>query len=267
MNKNYNLPASTGLVWLKAGFKIMKTAPVATSGIVAFYLLLMLVAGMPGALLNVPFIDILLSGLVTPFGAVAIASCGRDVSKGIIPTIFQCYGECFKNTSVRNKLLLLGLIYGVCVILISLVFSWLSADDVDKWFSKDGKLLPNEIVSNFPWAAVLFGFVFYTALLCVTCFSPMLIPWKGMPLGKAFFFSLFVCLKNAGAFIVLGLLLALIATFGTTSLSALGAILGINSVLVVLWGLFITCWSYCTLWPIWSSIFGDQDSQIVSYTK
>ena len=53
MNKNYNLPASTGLVWLKAGFKIMKTAPVATSGIVAFYLLLMLVAGMPGALLNV----------------------------------------------------------------------------------------------------------------------------------------------------------------------------------------------------------------------
>ena len=95
----------------------------------------------------------------------------------------------------------------------------------------------------------------------------MLIAWKGMPLGKAFFFSLFVCLKNAGAFIVLGLLLALIATFGTTSLSALGAILGINSVLVVLWGLFITCWSYCTLWPIWSSIFGDQDSQIVSYTK
>ena len=206
---------------------------------------------------------------MTPFRSqVAIASCGRDVSKGIIPTIFQCYGNVSKTPSVRNKLLLLGLIYGVCVILISLVFSWLSADDVDKWFSKDGKLLPNEIVSNFPWAAVLFRFVFYTALLCVTCFSPMLIAWKGMPLGKAFFFSLFVCLKNAGAFIVLGLLLALIATFGTTSLSALGAILGINSVLVVLLGPFLSpVGPIAPFGPIWSSIFGDQDSQIVSYTK
>lgn len=267
MNKNYNLPASTGLVWLKAGFRIMKSAPIATSGIVAFYLLLMLIAGLPGALLNIPFIDILLSGLVTPFGAVAIASCGRDVTQGIIPTIFNCYGECFKNTAVRNKLLLLGLIYGLCVILISLVFSWLSADDIAKWFNAEGHLQPDQVFPNIPWAAIIFGFIFYTGLLCVTCFSPMLIAWKGMSLGKAFFFSLFVCLKNAGAFIVLALLLVLIASIGTTSLSALGAILGVNSVLVILWGLFITCWSYCTLWPIWKSIFGDQECQIVRTTK
>ena len=267
MNKNFNLPASTGLVWLKAGFKIMKTAPVATSGIVAFYLLLMLIAGMPGTLLNIPFIDILLSGLVTPFGAVAIASCGREVSQGRLPTIFECYGEGFKNSTVRNRLLLLGFIYGVCVLLISLVFSWLSADDIAKWFNKDGQLQPQEIASNIPWAAIFFGLIFYTALLCVTCFSPMLVAWKGMPLGKAFFFSLFVCLKNAGAFIVLGLLLVLIASVGTTCLSALGAILGINSVLVIIWGLFITCWAYCTLWPIWRSIFGAEDCQIISNTK
>ncbi len=241
----------------------MKKAPIASSGIVAFYLLLMLVAGLPGALLHIPYLDVILTALVTPFGAMAIVSCGRDISlNNSIPTIFSCYGEGWKNRSVRSKLLILGLIYGICVILIGYIFNLLSADSFAKMFNKQGEIVPDMVAANIPWAGLIFGFVLYTALLCVTCFSPMLIAWKKMPLSKAFFFSLFVCIKNAGAFIVLGLLLVSIAILGTTALSALGAIIGADSILVVIWGLVMTCWSYCTLWPIWKSVFGTEDCYV-----
>ncbi len=257
---NRGLPFTTGVLWLRQSWKIMAKAPLTVIGIVASYLLLVFLLGLPSSIPGLGFIGIILSSIATPFGAIAIASCGRDVSEGHRPTLYSCWYEGWKNFKVRNQLILLGLVYGICLLVIGIIFDLLSASAVAKWVDANGKIDPALVMQNIPWGGLIFGLFGYGAILCVTCFSPMLIAWKDQPLGKSFFFSLFVCLKNIGAFVILAVVLLSITISGSVVLGSIGGSPG--STLVVFWGLFMTCWSYSCLWPMWVSIFGTEQSTI-----
>ena len=152
----------------------------------------------------------------------------------------------------RNKLILLGLIYGLCVIVIGLIVSLLTSGDIAQWKNAQGQIDPQSVLSHIPWLGFIVGAVLYAMLLGITCFSPMLIAWKKQPIGKAFFFSLVVCFRNIGAIACLGLLLFLLASGGAVAFGALG---DLGQILVILWALFVTGLSYSSLYPMWRSIF------------
>ncbi|MCD8338932.1 MAG: hypothetical protein LUC43_01830 [Burkholderiales bacterium] len=260
---NKGLPLVTGIKWLRQSWKIITKAPLTIIGIVASYLLLVFLFGLPSTVPGLGFIGIILSSIVTSFGTVAIAGCGRDISEGLHPMIYACWYEGWKNAQVRKQLILLGLVYGLCMVAIGFIFGLLSADDVARWTTGTGpeqKIDPALVMQNIPWAAFIFGFFAYGAILCITCFSPLLIAWKGQTLGKAFFFSLFVCLRNIGAMVVLAIVLLSITICGSIGLTSVGG--NIGSVFIVFWGMLMTCWSYSCLWPMWVSIFGTEDSTV-----
>ncbi len=258
---NKGLPLSTGVLWLGQSWRIITKAPLPVFGIVSSYLVLICLLSLPGLIPGLSLVGMVLSSIVTPFGAMAIVSCGRDVSQGKLPLFSSCWKEGWKNRQVRGRLICLGLVYGICILIVGFIFDLLCASYTAKWMNDAGQIDPQAVAQNIPWAGLIFGCIGYSAILCITCFSPMLIAWKGQTLGKAFFFSLFICLKNIGALLVLAFVLFLVASVGSLGLTAVaGSQLG--SFFIILWGLFITCWSYSCLWPMWISIFGPNDCTV-----
>ncbi len=258
---NKGLPLKTGFIWLGQSWRIISKAPLAVFGIVSSYLVLICLLSLPGLIPGLSFIGMVLSSIVTPFGAMAIVSCGRDITQGKMPRISTCWKEGWKNMQVRNRLICLGLVYGVCVLVVGFIFDFLCSPYVAKWMNEAGQVDPQAVSQNIPWAGLIFGCIGYSIILCITCFSPMLIAWKGQTLGKAFFFSLFICLRNIGALLVLAFSLFFVASVGSVGLTA-AAGSQIGSVLIVIWGLFITGWSYTCLWPMWNSVFGPNDCTV-----
>ena len=214
--ENYHLPFKTGMDWLRGACVVVKRAPATVFGILGCYVLALFVANLPSELLSLSWLGAILSSLVTPFGA------------------------------------LLGLIYGLCVIVIGLIVSLLTSGDIAQWKNAQGQIDPQSVLSHIPWLGFIVGAVLYAMLLGITCFSPMLIAWKKQPIGKAFFFSLVVCFRNIGAIVCLGLLLFLLASGGAVAFGALG---DLGQILVILWALFVTGLSYSALYPMWRSIF------------
>ena len=76
----------------------------------------------------------------------------------------------------RNKLILLGLIYGLCVIVIGLIVSLLTSGDIAQWKNVQGQIDPQSVLSHIPWLGFIVGAVLYAMLLGITCFSLQFIP-------------------------------------------------------------------------------------------
>ena len=176
--ENYHLPFKTGMDWLRGACVVVKRAPATVFGILGCYVLALFVANLPSELLGLSWLGAILSSLVTPFGALAFAACGRELARNSRPTLFSCFGEGWNDMDTRNKLILLGLIYGLCVIVIGLIVSLLTSGDIAQWKNAQGQIDPQSVLSHIPWLGFIVGAVLYAMLLGITCFSPMLIAWK-----------------------------------------------------------------------------------------
>ena len=108
--ENYHLPFKTGMDWLRGACVVVKRAPATVFGILGCYVLALFVANLPSELLGLSWLGAILSSLVTPFGALAFAACGRELARNSRPTLFSCFGEGWNDMDTRNKLILLGLI-------------------------------------------------------------------------------------------------------------------------------------------------------------
>lgn len=257
-----NITSATGIGWLRDSWKILKAYPIPMLGIVGFYFLLLLCASTLGVLVGIEEVGIILGSIVTPFGTVAFAAAGREISNNQRPNLVLCYMEGWKNLAVRNKLILLGMIYGLCVIGNGFLMNLLAKSSVEQWKVVNGVYDLSSITANIPWAAIVVCGIFYALILCVTCFSPLLVAWRNQPIGKAFFFSLFVCLRNIIPILALGCALFFIAFAGIFVTQFLSQALGFLSILTFLWGYFISAWFYSALWPMWVTFFGAENSRI-----
>lgn len=81
--ENYHLPFKTGMDWLRGACVVVKRAPATVFGILGCYVLALFVANLPSELLGLSWLGAILSSLVTPFGALAFAACGRELA--VIP--------------------------------------------------------------------------------------------------------------------------------------------------------------------------------------
>ena len=159
--ENYHLPFKTGMDWLRGACVVVKRAPATVFGILGCYVLALFVANLPSELLGLSWLGAILSSLVTPFGALAFAACGRELARGCPPTLFSCFGEGWNDMETRNKLVLLGLIYGLCVIVIGLIVSLLTSGDIAQWKNAQGQIDPQSVLSHIPWLGFIVGAVLY----------------------------------------------------------------------------------------------------------
>lgn len=253
-----SLPAGAGLAWLRAGFALFRRQPMGFTALVIAYLFVLLL------LSNVPILGVALAAVVVPFGTVALAAAGREAEADRAPRVSLLL-EGWRTAGTRGTLLRLGAIHAALMLVVNVAIALLAADDVAQWKITDGQIDAASVMANLPWGAFLAGVALYVPALMLTWFSPLLVSWAGMPLGKSLFFSFFACWRNRGAFVVVGgLLLGLIVAgaFIAAQVVSLAGLSGPSASLVMTpVALVLSALAYSTLWPMWRSIFVAPDGE------
>lgn len=188
------LPPRQGLVWLVEGVRLWwRNPPLITGLMIAFFLLLPLLSGLP-------LIGPLLAVLLMPLAWLVVLNGSRALDRGkALHTEALLFG--LTASSVRF-LLRIGLIYFLCNILILNIFFMFNEDVLQQLKAAGSfyQLLVDhpQMLLKFFWLGVLM-----IPLMMAYCFAPVLCGWWSVRPLKAFFFSFYACVQNWQPFVVL----------------------------------------------------------------
>ena len=245
------LPARAGLTWLRDGLRLYRRQPFAFTSLVILYTI-----GV-SLLAYVPFIGLPLAAVLIPFGTLGLTLAGRDAERGKIP-MPNLMVEPFRDPRQRRALALLGCINAALVLLLVTLVSLLAADELARWKFIDGQVDPVSAGQNFPWDAVVAAALVYVPILMVTWFAPQLVAWHNLPIGKALFFSVFMCGRNRWPFLVLAAALFAFSLTVIFIVTQLLQIFGVSpqlaSMLFAPMALILISIGYATQYPIYRSL-------------
>lgn len=251
VNHVRTLPASAGWTWLRESLALYRRQPFAFTALVILYTMaLMLLA-------NLPVIGLPLAAVLVPFGTVGLTLAGRISDQGAMP-LPGLLIDGLRPGPQRGPLLRLGFVHAAMVLVLVLVASMFAMDELRNWKVTDGQLDPVSVSQNIPWDALAVSALLYTPVLMLTWFSPQLVAWHRLPVGKAMFFSFFACWRNKWPFLVLGLVLMALSLgvgyLATELLRALGLSPQLTSMLFAPVALVMTSISYATQYPIYRAV-------------
>lgn len=246
------VPAKQGYVWLRQGAWLFRKNPIGFLLLLFIYLfavnLLMLLA---------PPVGVFAILLVNPAIFVGFMSACRDTVAGkrIGPASliagFRSYGK-----DAMRALLKLGGIYGVLVLVVSGVL--MTMVDVDTLMSVlSDKPLTTEAIREF-YLAMVMGSVLYIPVAVLFWFAPLLVAWHGIPVGKALFFSWMAVWRNRGAFLLYGVLVAILLIAVPLFIDALFASSGANNIAPLIatpYRILVMAILYCSFYATYRGCF------------
>jgi len=243
-----------GGAWFAAGIAAVKREPVYFPAVTGVYVMTI---GLFGLL---PWVGLVLAGLFWPFGTLLIAKGARDSLAGRRPTL-EILFRAWKTPETKLRMIRAGLLYAMMIVLVSVVWQLLAADDISKWeITEAGRINWDSAAEHIPYSAGILSILVYIPCAMALWFAPLLVYLKNLPLGKALFFSFFGCLANLPA-IVLCLALAFGLTILVMGFSALlVAQAGLESVsMFILLPVSFLCTAviYGTYYPMWKTVFSE----------
>ncbi|GAB2181004.1 BPSS1780 family membrane protein [Denitratisoma sp. agr-D3] len=186
------LPARHGLLWLLAGFGLLRrNPPLLISLTLGYWLLFALL------LQGLPLMGSLLLPLFLPLVTLIIANGNRAVAEGRAKPMSRQVLLAGIDLRHRSLLQLCGLNLAASALAV-LVSAWLLGDVFDS----------GDALQKDPGALLLLMgelLLITSPLLLAFWFSPLLTGWDSVPALKSLFFSLVACLRNWRAFAVYGL--------------------------------------------------------------
>lgn len=192
-----SLPAAAGLQWIIDGWLLFKRQPMALFSWAMFVTLILIFATLTAPIGPLLFI------VLMPAITLSTLSITRHVADGrkLGPTMWF---EPLKPRGLFKKLLVLGVLYvGICLTVGFMVFLPF-ANDLGQAMqtladTQDASLLIDTLQTPMLLFAAL-----YFILAALFWYSPILIGWHGLPVGKSLFFSAVACWRNKWAFLVYG---------------------------------------------------------------
>ncbi|MBV8032664.1 MAG: hypothetical protein JO035_14225 [Betaproteobacteria bacterium] len=185
--------AAAGARWLLDGWRLFRASPLGWIALVITYLLL------TNGLALVPFVGVAAALVLVPvlsFGLLAAARAGDSGAPVELSLLFAGL-----RTSARPQLLL-GIVYLASSVAVygltsladtgGLLLELLSGETPEE-------VDPAELVLPLVVAATA-----YTPVMMAFWFSPALVGWQSLGVGKSLFFSFFACLLNWRAFLAYG---------------------------------------------------------------
>lgn len=233
------LPAGAGLRWIGEAFAIFRVGPLRQLAFNLVFLFAVTVA------LSLPVVGFALVWLLIPALLVGPHALARAASLGSLPEFSQLW------SGIRGGLpaqLRLGGFYlgGMGVVLLATVPA--DGGRFAQAMMGFARLAIEDLQSVQMQQAMMIGAGLQTALLAALWYAPLLVAWKGVPAGKAVFFSAAATLINWRAFLVYGVAMTLL--FGIVLMLALAGamMLGGARALQANSALFAVVW---TLLPVW----------------
>jgi hypothetical protein len=194
----HNVPAKTGWTWVQQGLRTFFRQPLAMGGI--FFLFM----GCVTLLSLIPVVGAFLALSITPACTLGLMLATRQAEQGQFPMPHVLFAA-LHSKHTRKPMLQLGLIYGLSLLLVMGLSTFVDGGTLAQLYFGDGTPEPEQVdvdaLQKAMWLVVLLymplGFVFWHA--------PALVYWHGISPVKSLFFSALACWRNKGALFVYGL--------------------------------------------------------------
>lgn len=220
------VPANRGALWVRQGFAVFFSRPLAFFGLFGVMLLGMVVSQL------LPWIGSVLFWASLPLVTLGFMLATHQVLQGRFPTP-SVFIAPLRGEPVRARALWqLGALYAVSMLIVMAVHAWIDGGRmVDlQTAATSGKATPESIaplLADTRLQLSLLWFAGAASLLSLPFWhAPALIYWGGQPVGKALFFSTVACWRNKGAFTV----------YALTGLAAVTAFAVLSSLVLALLG-------------------------------
>lgn len=208
------VPAATGLEWVKQGMRTFARQPLAISG-----LFFMFMAGL-SLLSIVPFLGSLVAIVITPAATLGLMAASRDANHGKFPMPSTLITAFRQSPDRTRAMLILGGLYGACLLILVAVAMGLGPDLPDS--AVEGGLTPELISALLGSTGLWLSLLLYMPVLMMFWHAPALVHWHGVSPVKSLFFSLLACWNNRAAmalYLIAWFVLMLAAAFVITMVS------------------------------------------------
>ena len=192
------LPALAGWTWVRDGWSLFRTQPLAFFSWAMFVSLMLMIATIT------PPIGPLFFIVLMPTATLLSLSAGRHATEGR-KILLGTWIEPLKKPLVFRRLLGMGSLYVLFCLLLGLaVFMPFSSEVTEalKDIEKTNDLIPLMEAVRTPMA--IFAML-YVVMAAIFWFAPALVGWHGIRITQALFFSWIACWRNKWAFLVYGL--------------------------------------------------------------
>jgi len=192
------LPALAGWMWVRDGWSLFKSQPLAFFSWAMFVSLLLMIATITPPIGPIFFI------VLMPTATLLSLSAGRHATEGH-RILLGTWIEPLRQPLVFRRLLGMGGLYVVFCLLLGLaVFMPFSGEVTEalRNVEKTNDLLPLMEAVRTPM--VIFA-ILYVFMAAIFWFAPALVGWHGIRITQALFFSWIACWRNKWAFLVYGL--------------------------------------------------------------
>ena len=196
------VPARHGWLWIVRGFLLFRMNP-------AMWTLLVFTYWMLIALINqIPVLGPLIATLFLPAFSVSFMNLCRDLEDGrrVPPSVL------FSGFRARlPTLVILGGLYLVAIMLVLGVSALADGGALANWVIYGAAPSPTEVRGGGLSRAMIVAAIAGTPVVMAFWFAPVLAAWQEMGAAKALFFSFFAGWRNWRAFLVYGVVLAVLS--------------------------------------------------------
>jgi hypothetical protein len=214
------VPASTGKLWVRQGIRTFWKQPIALSGLFFMFTAILSLCSL------VPIVGSFAALALLPAATLGLMAANREVDLGKFPMpVILLVG--FRAGKERSRdMLILGLIYAFLFIGVMGISTLMDGGDFAKLYLIGGKLDAETVMNPEFQNAMWLSLLLYMPLSAVFWHAPALVHWHGVPAPKSLFFSAVACLRNWRAFLVFGLLWAVIFLATTLIITLLSGLIG-----------------------------------------
>ncbi len=257
------LPALAGWMWVRDGWSLFRSQPLAFFSWAMFVSLILMIATITPPIGPIVFIVLMPTATLLSLSAGRHASAGQRILLGT-------WIEPLRQPFVFRRLLAMGGLYiAFCLLLGLAVFMPFSGEVTEalKNIEQTNDLLP--LMEAVKTPMLIFG-IFYVVMAAVFWFAPALVGWHGIRITQALFFSWIACWRNKWAFLVYGL--CWLGVFlGIDTLISVLVLIGLSpntaATLQVPINVVATSVLYCSFYTSYVSVFTNNERLSASETE
>ena len=188
-----NLPANTGWLWIKQGFRYFRQQPMEFSTLFLAYLFIMLVLGF------IPYAGQVLAFILMPLFTLSFMQGCKGIDQGlrVSPKLLIAGFQ----SQEMGKLLLLGVLYLIAASIALGASTFIDDGVFFDIISGQMELNASNVEDTNMAGAMLFAMLIYLPAMMAFWFAGPLIAWQKMSLFKAVFYSFFASCKSVRVFL------------------------------------------------------------------
>jgi len=256
------LPALAGWIWVRDGWALFRTQPLAFFSWAMFVSLMLMIATIT------PPIGPLFFIILMPTATLLSLSAGRHATEGR-RILLGTWIEPLRQPLVFRRLLAMGGLYvAFCLLLGLAAFMPFSSEVTEalRNVEKTNDLLPLMEAVRTPM--MIFG-ALYIVMAAIFWFAPALVGWHGIRITQALFFSWIACWRNKWAFLIYGL--CWLAVFlGIDTFISILVLIGLSqttaATVQVPLNVVATSVLYCSFYTSYAAVFNNSSTESAAQT-